>query len=572
VVEESAAGTFFESCLAIVIRRKDVTAIYKKFELFKGEILFLNRMLSTIFCRTKRMKKNKKFENYGRVIEVKDTIVYAEGLFNVKAGDSVLFNQTGVRGLVLNLEKDRVGIVTFDPEFNIKPGAFVTSTGTFSVTADINLLGAITDSLGNVVVSSNIQNNIEDIEIKNKEINIERKAPGVITRKSVHEPMLTGYTVVDSLFPIGRGQRELIIGDRQVGKTTLAIDTIINQRGYNNISDTKSKLFCVYVAVGQKKSSVLQIRELLHKENALSYSIIVAATAADQAAAQYMAPYTGTAISEFFRDQGLHALIVYDDLSKHAAAYRQLSLLLRRPPGREAFPGDIFYAHSRLLERSCKLNDNYGGGSLTALPIIETQAGDLSAYIPTNVISITDGQIFLQKELFFKGQRPAVDVGNSVSRVGSKAQPYALKIATGSLRFELAQYRELAIFSQFDNALDPVTKATLRRGSILTEVLKQAPNTPLPLHKMVLLLQSANSGLLASTISEKISSGFNKYVKIFEKKLFEYVETENILAIFGPLFTYLDLMDKNDFSEENHPFNYFLDLFIKELENSSFKS
>jgi len=515
--------------------------------------------------------KNKKFENFGRVIEVKDSIVYAEGLLNVKAGDSVLFNQTLVRGLVLNLEKERVGIVTFDPEYLIKPGHFVSSTGTFSVEANINLLGSITDSLGNIEVYPDIQQKQTNIEITNKKIFIERKAPGVITRQSVDEPMLTGYTVVDALFPIGRGQRELIIGDRQVGKTTLAIDTIINQREYNDASDEQSKLFCVYVAVGQKKSSVLQIKELLKKENALSYSILVAATAADQAAAQYMAPYTGTAIAEFFRDQGLHALIVYDDLSKHAAAYRQLSLLLRRPPGREAFPGDIFYAHSRLLERSCKLNLTYGGGSLTALPIIETQAGDLSAYIPTNVISITDGQIFLQKELFFKGQRPAVDVGNSVSRVGSKAQPYALKIATGSLRFELAQYRELAIFSQFDNALDPVTRATLRRGSILTEVLKQSPNSPLPLHKMVLLLQSANSGLLALTIPEKISSGFNKYVKEFEKKLFEFADNEHVIAVFGPLFSYLNLMNKNDFTEENHPFNYLLDLFSKDFENNRFQ-
>lgn len=322
-------------------------------------------------------------------------------------------------------------------------------------------------------------------------------------------------------------------------------------------------MFCVYTAIGQKKSSVLQIQELFEKTQTNDYTIIVAATSSDQAASQYIAPYTATAIAEYFRDEGYNALVVYDDLSKHANAYRQLSLLLRRPPGREAFPGDIFYAHSRLLERACKLNNYYGGGSITALPIIETLSGDLSAYIPTNVISITDGQIFLQKELFFKGQRPAVDVGNSVSRVGSKAQPYALKVVTGSLRFELAQYRELAIFAQFDNALDQVTKSTLKRGAMLTEILKQGPNAPIALHKMVLLLQSANNGLLAKILDLEKSTNLTKSVQAFREELFVFVDRANILSVFQPIFQNTNIFTKNDYVEENSPFNYVLNAFSK---------
>jgi F-type H+-transporting ATPase subunit alpha len=500
-------------------------------------------------------------KNIGTVIANKDGIIHSVGLPNIKYGDAVYFPETGTTGLVLNLEIDKIGIVTFNSDINIKPGDLVVGKGSLSVTVDYTKLGTVTDGLGTTLIENN---NIKEIkEFPRKTINIERKAPGVITRKSVNEPLLTGYTVIDALFPIGRGQRELIIGDRQLGKTTIAIDTIINQKIYNENSTLENKMFCVYTAIGQKKSSVLQIQELFEKTQTNDYTIIVAATSSDQAASQYIAPYTATAIAEYFRDEGYNALVVYDDLSKHANAYRQLSLLLRRPPGREAFPGDIFYAHSRLLERACKLNNYYGGGSITALPIIETLSGDLSAYIPTNVISITDGQIFLQKELFFKGQRPAVDVGNSVSRVGSKAQPYALKVVTGSLRFELAQYRELAIFAQFDNALDQVTKSTLKRGAMLTEILKQGPNAPIALHKMVLLLQSANNGLLAKILDLEKSTNLTKSVQAFREELFVFVDRANILSVFQPIFQNTNIFTKNDYVEENSPFNYVLNAFSK---------
>jgi len=397
-------------------------------------------------------------------------------------------------------------------------------------------------------------------------MNIERKAPGVITRQSVSEPMLTGYKVVDGLLPIGRGQRELIIGDRQTGKSTIAIDAIIAQQYYNDVDDVDFwdlDIICVYVAIGQRASSLLTIQNLLEKHNALRYTVLVSSTAADSAALQYIAPYSGCTMAEYFRDQGKAALIVYDDLTKHAASYRQLSLLLRRPPGREAFPGDVFYAHSRLLERACKLNAQYGGGSITALPIIETQAGDLSGYIPTNVISITDGQIFMEKDLFFKGIRPAVNVGNSVSRVGSKAQPYALKLVTGSLRYQLAQYREYLVFAQFDNDLDDVTRGILNRGALLTETLKQGPNKPLALYRQIAIILAAAFGFIDIFVRD-----YKKNIGViadYEKSLYSFMETADVYELYEPIFTYYHLSTPDLFGFDDNPIlvvlNYFAEKF-----------
>jgi proton translocating ATP synthase F1 alpha subunit len=397
---------------------------------------------------------------------------------------------SGVRGMALNLENDNVGVVLFGSDNTINEGDIVKRTGTIvDVPVGKGTLGRVVDALGNPIDG---KGPLKDVTRRRAEV----KAPGIIARESVHEPMQTGLKAVDSLVPIGRGQRELIIGDRQTGKTAIALDAIINQKEVNAGGDESKKLYCVYVAIGQKRSTVAQIVKILSEAGALDYSIIVAATASDPAPLQFLAPYSGCAMGEFFRDNGMHALIIYDDLSKQSVAYRQMSLLLRRPPGREAFPGDVFYLHSRLLERAAKMSKQVGGGSLTALPVIETQAGDVSAYIPTNVISITDGQIFLETELFYKGIRPAINVGLSVSRVGSAAQVKAMKQVAGTLKLELAQYREVAAFAQFGSDLDAATQYLLNRGARLTEVLKQGQFQPMPIENQIVVLYAATRGYL----------------------------------------------------------------------------
>ena len=409
----------------------------------------------------------------GQVLSVGDGIARIYGLDNVQAGEMVEFSD-GSKGMALNLESDNVGVVIFGDDRAIKEGDTVKRTGSIvDVPVGKQLLGRVVDGLGNPIDGkANLEKNLERRRV-------EVKAPGIIPRQSVGEPMQTGLKSIDSLIPIGRGQRELIIGDRQTGKTAVAIDTIINQKKINESEDESKKLYCIYVAIGQKRSTVAQIVKTLEDAGAMDYTTIVSATASDSAPLQFLAPYTGCAMGEYFRDNGMHALIIYDDLSKQAVAYRQMSLLLRRPPGREAYPGDVFYLHSRLLERAAKLSDANGGGSLTALPVIETQAGDVSAYIPTNVISITDGQIFLETELFNQGIRPAVNVGLSVSRVGSAAQTKAMKKVAGSIKLELAQYREMAAFAQFGSDLDASTQKLLNRGSKLTELLKQKQYSPM---------------------------------------------------------------------------------------------
>jgi len=425
----------------------------------------------------------------GQVLSVGDGIARAWGLDNVQAGEMVEFS-CGIRGMALNLESDNVGIVIFGEDRNIREGDTVKRTGHIvEVPTGPSLLGRVVDALGNPIDG---KGPLKDIKMSRVDI----KAPGIIARRSVHEPMQTGLKAIDSLVPIGRGQRELIIGDRQTGKTALAIDAILNQREVNSGSDESQKLYCVYVAIGQKRSTVAQIVKTLEERGALDYTIVVAATASDPAPMQFLAPYTGCTMGEYFRDHSRHALIVYDDLSKHAVAYRQMSLLLRRPPGREAYPGDVFYLHSRLLERAAKLNDEHGGGSLTALPIIETQAGDVSAYIPTNVISITDGQIFLETDLFYKGIRPAINVGLSVSRVGSAAQIKAMKQVAGTIKLELAQYREMAAFAQFASDLDVATQKLLNRGSRLTELLKQPQYDPIPVEEQIIAIFAGVKGYL----------------------------------------------------------------------------
>ena len=435
----------------------------------------------------------------GQVLSVGDGIARIYGLDNVEAGEMVEFSE-GTKGMALNLETDNVGVVIFGDDSHIKEGDNVKRTGEIVDTpVGKELLGRVVDGLGNPIDGKG------PISSKQKK-RVEVKAPGIIPRKSVNEPMQTGLKAIDSLIPIGRGQRELIIGDRQTGKTAIAIDTIINQKEINKSKDETKKLYCVYVAIGQKRSTVAQIVKTLEDAGAMDYSIVVAATASDPAPLQFLAPYTGCAMGEFFRDNGMHGLIVYDDLSKQAVAYRQMSLLLRRPPGREAFPGDVFYLHSRLLERAAKLNDENGGGSLTALPIIETQASDVSAYIPTNVISITDGQIFLETELFFQGVRPAVNVGISVSRVGSAAQIKAMKQVAGTIKLELAQYREMAAFAQFGSDLDTSTQQLLNRGSKLTELLKQGQYSPLKVEEQVISIFSGVKGFLDDIENSKIKS------------------------------------------------------------------
>ncbi|CAH0203797.1 F0F1 ATP synthase subunit alpha [Roseomonas sp. CECT 9278] len=426
----------------------------------------------------------------GTVLTVGDGVARVYGLQNVMSGELVEFPAAGIRGMALNLEVDNVGVVIFGDDKNIREGDTVSRTQSIvDVPVGKGLLGRVVDALGNPIDG---KGPLVDVT----RTRVEVKAPGIIPRKSVHEPMQTGIKAIDSLIPIGRGQRELIIGDRQTGKTAVILDTIINQKPINASGDESKKLYCIYVAVGQKRSTVAQLVKTLEEQGALEYSIIVAATASDPAPMQFLAPYSGCAMGEFFRDNGMHAVIFYDDLSKQAVAYRQMSLLLRRPPGREAYPGDVFYLHSRLLERAAKMNDDFGAGSLTALPVIETQAGDVSAYIPTNVISITDGQIFLETELFYKGIRPAVNVGLSVSRVGSAAQIKAMKQVAGKIKLELAQYREMAAFAQFASDLDATTQALLARGARLTELLKQPQYKPVPVEEQVISLFAGTRGYL----------------------------------------------------------------------------
>ncbi len=448
----------------------------------------------------------------GQVLNVGDGIARVYGLDDVQAGEMVEFSE-GTKGMALNLETENVGVVIFGDDSNIKEGDLVKRTKSIvDVPVGKSLLGRVVDGLGNPIDGKG------DIDKKANRRRVEIKAPGIIPRKSVSEPMQTGLKAIDSLIPVGRGQRELIIGDRQTGKTAIAIDTIINQREINKSNEESKKLYCIYVAIGQKRSSVAQIVKTLEDAGAMDYTIVVAATASDPAPLQFLAPYTGCTMGEYFRDNGMHALIIYDDLSKQAVAYRQMSLLLRRPPGREAYPGDVFYLHSRLLERAAKLNEKNGGGSLTALPIIETQASDVSAYIPTNVISITDGQIFLETELFYKGIRPAVNVGISVSRVGSAAQIKAMKQVSGSIKLELAQYREMAAFAQFGSDLDLATQKLLNRGSKLTELLKQDQYSPLKVEEQVISIFSGVRGFLDDIELNQI--------KNFEKKLLAKIKNE----------------------------------------------
>ncbi len=433
--------------------------------------------------------KEAEVSEIGQVLSVGDGIARVYGLDNVQAGEMVEF-QDGTKGMALNLEADNVGVVIFGDDRAIKEGQTVKRTKAIvEVPVGKGLLGRVVDGLGNPIDGKG--------PIKaDKRARVDVKAPGIIPRKSVHEPMATGLKAVDALIPIGRGQRELIIGDRQTGKTAVALDTILNQKPLNQSTDESVKLYCVYVAVGQKRSTVAQFVKALEERGALEYSIIVAATASDPAPMQFLAPFSGCAMGEFFRDNGMHAVIIYDDLSKQAVAYRQMSLLLRRPPGREAYPGDVFFLHSRLLERAAKMGDAAGKGSLTALPVIETQANDVSAYIPTNVISITDGQIFLETDLFYQGIRPAVNVGLSVSRVGSSAQTKAMKKVAGKIKGELAQYREMAAFAQFGSDLDAATQRLLNRGSRLTELLKQAQFSPLKMEEQVCVIYAGVNGYL----------------------------------------------------------------------------
>ena len=453
-----------------------------------------------------------------------------------------------IKGMALNLEEDNVGVVIFGDDSSIKEGDTVKRTGSIvEVPVGKGLLGRVVDSLGNPIDG---KGPIESSEMRRVDV----KAPGIIPRQSVNEPMQTGLKAIDSLIPIGRGQRELIIGDRQTGKTAVAVDTILNQKEVNASGDEKEKLYCIYVAIGQKRSSVAQIVKTLEENGALEYSIVVAATASEPAPLQFLAPFTGCAMGEFFRDNSMHALVVYDDLSKQAVAYRQMSLLLRRPPGREAYPGDVFYLHSRLLERAAKLNDDNGGGSLTALPIIETQANDVSAYIPTNVISITDGQIFLETDLFFQGIRPAVNVGLSVSRVGSAAQTKAMKKVAGSIKGELAQYREMAAFSQFGSDLDASTQKLLARGERLTELLKQGQFSPLATEEQVVLLYAGVNGYMDTIEVNQISDFENQLMDSIKKdysNILDDIKSSNTLSdeseelLKKALDSFLDNFKKN---------------------------
>ncbi|BAF90125.1 MULTISPECIES: F0F1 ATP synthase subunit alpha [Azorhizobium] len=463
----------------------------------------------------------------GQVLSVGDGIARVYGLDNVQAGEMVEF-ENGTRGMALNLEIDNVGVVIFGSDRDIKEGQTVKRTGAIvDVPVGRGLLGRVVDALGNPIDG---KGPIEATERRRVDV----KAPGIIPRKSVHEPMQTGLKAIDALIPIGRGQRELIIGDRQTGKTAVALDAILNQKPLNVAGAPESqKLYCVYVAVGQKRSTVAQFVKVLEEQGALEYSIVVAATASDPAPMQFLAPFAGTAMGEYFRDNGMHALIIHDDLSKQAVAYRQMSLLLRRPPGREAYPGDVFYLHSRLLERAAKLNDENGAGSLTALPVIETQANDVSAYIPTNVISITDGQIFLESDLFYQGIRPAVNVGLSVSRVGSSAQIKAMKQVAGKIKGELAQYRELAAFAQFGSDLDASTQKLLNRGARLTELLKQSQFSPLKVEEQVVVIYAGTNGYLDNLPLNKVrefEAGFLLAMRTQHQDLLDTIRTSKELS------------------------------------------
>jgi len=480
----------------------------------------------------KNFGKDADVAEVGRVLSVGDGIARVHGLDNVQAGEMVEF-PGGIRGMALNLEVDNVGIVIFGSDRDIKEGDTVKRTKSIvDVPVGEGLLGRVVDALGNPIDGKGpivaAERRVADV-----------KAPGIIPRKSVHEPMATGLKAIDAMIPIGRGQRELIIGDRQTGKTAVALDTILNQKTYNEAAgdDEGKKLYCVYVAVGQKRSTVAQLVKKLEETGALAYSIVVAATASDPAPMQYLAPYSATAIGEYFRDNGRHALLIYDDLSKQAVAYRQMSLLLRRPPGREAYPGDVFYLHSRLLERAAKLNADNGSGSLTALPIVETQAGDISAYIPTNVISITDGQIFLESELFFQGIRPAVNTGLSVSRVGSAAQTSAMKSVAGPVKLSLAQYREMAAFAQFGSDLDASTQQLLNRGARLTELMKQPQYSPLTNAEIVCIIFAGTNGYLDKLPVKDVGrfeAGLLKYLRTTGKDLLEDL-TKNDRKVAGDL-------------------------------------
>ncbi|MGN6497556.1 MAG: F0F1 ATP synthase subunit alpha, partial [Tsuneonella sp.] len=452
------------------------------------------------------------------VLSVGDGIARIHGLDKVQAGEMVEF-ANGVQGMALNLEADNVGVVIFGSDAEIREGDSVKRTGTIvDVPVGKGLLGRVVDALGNPIDG-------KGPIVSDERRRVEVKAPGIIPRQSVNEPVQTGLKAIDALVPVGRGQRELIIGDRQTGKSAVAIDTFINQKGVNASSDEAKKLYCIYVAVGQKRSTVAQLVKTLEENGAMEYSIVVAATASEPAPLQYLAPYTGCTMGEFFRDNGMHAVIVYDDLSKQAVAYRQMSLLLRRPPGREAYPGDVFYLHRRLLERAATMNDSNGGGSLTALPIIETQAGDVSAYIPTNVISITDGQIFLETNLFFQGIRPAINVGLSVSRVGGAAQTKAMKKVSGSIKLELAQYREMAAFAQFGSDLDASTQKLLNRGARLTELLKQPQFSPLPFEEQTVSIFAGTNGYLDSVPVDKVTD--------YEAKMLSFMRSEHADVLEG---------------------------------------
>jgi F-type H+-transporting ATPase subunit alpha len=491
--------------------------------------------------RLKSYEAKANVDEVGRVLSVGDGIARIYGLKNIQAGEMVQF-ESGIKGMALNLESDNVGVVIFGSDEVVREGDMAKRTHEImDVPIGKGLLGRVVDALGNPIDGLG---DLEDVERGLVEV----KAPGIIKRKSVHEPVETGIKAIDALVPIGRGQRELIIGDRQTGKTAIAIDTIINQRRAHLENDESKKLYCIYVAIGQKRSSVARLVKTLKDAGALEYTIIVSATSSDPAPMQYLAPYAGCAMGEYFRDRGMHALIIYDDLSKHAVAYRQMSLLLRRPPGREAYPGDVFYLHSRLLERASKLDDPQGGGSLTALPIIETQAGDVSAYIPTNVISITDGQIFLETELFFKGIRPAINVGLSVSRVGSAAQLKSMKQVAGKIKLELAQYREMASFSQFASDLDASTKKLLERGEKLTELLKQPQYAPYSMQDEVVTLFAGVRGFLDKIPTPQIGT--------FEKMYLETLHSQH-----------KDFMDKLHtqgalFQEDETFLNTFLQSFV----------
>ncbi|MGB0541575.1 MAG: F0F1 ATP synthase subunit alpha [Hyphomicrobiales bacterium] len=497
--------------------------------------------------KVKEFGKEAEVSEIGQVLSVGDGIARIYGLDNVEAGEMVEF-PGNIKGMALNLEEDNVGVVIFGDDSSIKEGDTVKRTGSIvEVPVGKGLLGRVVDSLGNPIDG---KGPIESSEMRRVDV----KAPGIIPRQSVNEPMQTGLKAIDSLIPIGRGQRELIIGDRQTGKTAVAVDTILNQKEVNASGDENEKLYCIYVAIGQKRSSVAQIVKTLEENGALEYSIVVAATASEPAPLQFLAPFTGCAMGEFFRDNSMHALVVYDDLSKQAVAYRQMSLLLRRPPGREAYPGDVFYLHSRLLERAAKLNDDNGGGSLTALPIIETQANDVSAYIPTNVISITDGQIFLETDLFFQGIRPAVNVGLSVSRVGSAAQTKAMKKVAGSIKGELAQYREMAAFSQFGSDLDASTQKLLARGERLTELLKQGQFSPLASEEQVVLLYAGVNGYMDTIEVNQISDFENQLMDSIKKdyaNILDDIKSSNTLSdeseelLKKALDSFLDNFKKN---------------------------